>query len=236
MKIAALTVDTDWVPEALMEEVVGTVIPSDIPATYFVTQSYKCLVNCEKAPHANYLHMADLGGALDSALKHCKGAVGHRAHSCVWSERLRALFRERGILYDSSVMMYLESGIRPFRLGARLWELPLYFMDFFHMEYCELSGLRPFDLALFPLEQEGLKIFDFHPIHLFLNTPSLANYAIAKPHYQDVDALRKFVYSGYGTRNLLVDLIRLLRKNEYEFVSLEGINKSLERGRSGFSG
>lgn len=56
---------------------------------------------------------------------------------------------------------------------------------------------------------EGVKVFDFHPIHIFLNTESLDRYERTRPYHQNPSELIKHRYKGYGTRNRLIELLEL---------------------------
>ena len=54
---------------------------------------------------------------------------------------------------------------------------------------------------------KSLKIFDFHPIHVFLNTESLERYESTREFHFNPKELIKHRFKGYGTRNRLQDLI-----------------------------
>jgi len=233
-RFAAISFDTDWAPEEVMDHTLKEILPGEIPATFFVTNSYRCLGGHsdkhEIAPHTNPLALTEeaLLGELDEKLAHCPtGCLGHRGHSLYWTERLRPIFRQKGIKYDSSTMMYLEGDIRPFKIGHDLVELPLFFMDFFHLECCALAGENPFSIDSLHLETNGLKILDFHPIHLFLNTPNIEFYASVKAHYQHPVELSKQKYNGYGIKNCFEDILNRLVQLGYHFATLKNIYQNL---------
>lgn len=231
---AIITLDTDWVPVPIMDYVLDRIIPPDLPATFFVTNSYPELLNSrrheyELAPHTNpvELNEDEITRELERKIALCvKKPSGHRGHSLYWTERLRPLFRDYGIRYDSSTMMYLESDIRPFRVGYDLLQIPLFFMDFFHFEYCGFNGTDPFSLNNLQLEKKGLKVFDFHPIHLYLNTPNLDFYASVKAHYQQPEKLAALRYEGYGIQNFFLDIIDKLQQLGYQFSTLNQVLNS----------
>ena len=56
-----------------------------------------------------------------------------------------------------------------------------------------------------------MKVFDFHPIHVFLNTESLNRYERARPFFQNPKELIKHRYEGYGTRNRFIELLELAK-------------------------
>ena len=57
--------------------------------------------------------------------------------------------------------------------------------------------------------RSGLKVFDFHPIHIFLNTESLERYERTRPIHHNPKELIKHRYSGYGARNQLIELLEM---------------------------
>lgn len=59
----------------------------------------------------------------------------------------------------------------------------------------------------------GLKVFDFHPIHVFLNTESLDRYERTRPLHQNPKELIKHRYQGDGTRSRLIELLELCRQS-----------------------
>ena len=68
--------------------------------------------------------------------------------------------------------------------------MPIYFMDTFNliMKGAEL----PFERDISLLSSDGLKIYDFHPIHIYANTFSLDHYDSFKKHYHDFDWLKEY--------------------------------------------
>ena len=57
--------------------------------------------------------------------------------------------------------------------------------------------------------RKGIKVFDFHPIHVFLNTESLNRYENTRPLHQNPKELIKHRFDGYGTRSRLIQLLQL---------------------------
>ena len=63
----------------------------------------------------------------------------------------------------------------------------------------------------------GLKVFNFHPIHLFLNTEAMERYNNAKPYNNDFPKLKQFVNSDpeNGARTFLKRIVRCAKENGY---------------------
>ena len=58
--------------------------------------------------------------------------------------------------------------------------------------------------------QRGFHVFDFHPIHVFLNTENLSRYERTRLLHQKPDELLKHRYQGKGTRTQLLNLLNLI--------------------------
>jgi hypothetical protein len=57
-------------------------------------------------------------------------------------------------------------------------------------------------------EAPGLLVFNFHPVHLFLNTYSFEQYEAAKPSYKMPEQLREHQNtSSFGVRDALTNLL-----------------------------
>jgi hypothetical protein len=206
MDLVAFTMDTDWSPAGGIEYVLETIVDPRLALTVFCTGRYPALERrplTEIALHYNVDHQG-FEAAYRRAAVELPDAKGARGHSLAMSERLRALYREYGTRYDSSYIMFECQGIVPFLISRNVWEFPIYFMDMFFLEFHE--G----DFALAPtgrqLSGPGLKVLDFHPVHLLLNTPSLEYYHECKGHYHDVDALLRRRYPGRGITTLFLEL------------------------------
>ena len=233
-RVAVVTSDTDWVEEATMKQAHEWLCSLGVPLTYFVTQAYDVLVAdaavpVEIAPHPNFRDTDLLGEEVLRCLEFAPGAVSCRAHSCLWSERLRPILRRYGLKYSSAAMQYLQPGIIPSRIGHELTEIPLFWMDMFHLELCEREGRPPFDLDALGLDRPGLKVLDVHPVHLALNTRSLAHYEKAKMHYHDPERLVECRGEGTGMQTFFHDVVKRLVESGYEFCLLREVTSVLRR-------
>ena len=70
------------------------------------------------------------------------------------------------------------------------------------------------------LNQKGLNIFNFHPVHLFLNTPTLDHYEKCKPNFNQAN-FSDFIHSGPGIRNLFTELCEEIKKSNLETCLLK---------------
>ena len=202
----AFTMDTDWAPPEVVEFVLDEVVDDQLALTVFSTGRYSVLESRPATEVALHYNVEEVGfeRSLRQIADLLPGAIGARGHSLAFSERLRPLYREFGIAYDSSYLMFEQHGIEPFYVARGVWELPIFFMDAFFLEYHE--GRRSSAPNQASLLRRGLKVLDFHPVHLLLNTPSLEYYHSVKQHYQDFDALMDHRFQGWGMRVLFEEI------------------------------
>ena len=57
------------------------------------------------------------------------------------------------------------------------------------------------------LMHSGIKVFDFHPIHVILNTEDLKRYEQTREFHSIPEELLKYQFTGEGTRTMLLDLL-----------------------------
>ena len=76
--------------------------------------------------------------------------------------------------------MYGVQGIRPFLQINGLVEAPVYFADDGYL-YQQEHGKVTFDIDTdLTGSGDGLRVYNFHPIHVFLNSENLARYALGR--------------------------------------------------------
>ena len=208
----AITFDIDWAPVVVVEDTLNLLDQAGVQATLFATHAspiLQAVTAHEMAVHPNFCDAADDAIELDRLLDQYPSAGGVRTHGYHQNSRILDLFVQRGLRYDSSILMFGDRQIRPFRYWNGLIRLPVFWEDDIN---CLVSGA--WDPNELDLEQAGsLHIFDFHPIHVFLNTEHMARYEAAKPHYQDASRLQEFrnpEMSHCGTRVFLKRLLTLI--------------------------
>jgi hypothetical protein len=219
----AVSMDTDWCSCETMDYVLREVVDPRLPLTLFSTDVHASAANrpaTEMALHYNVdnASFADAFRKIADLLPKGRGA---RGHSLAVSERLRASWQEHRIAYDSSFMMYLQDNIVPFPIARGVLELPIYFMDMFAMEY------EGGDFNKFPGADEmcapGLKVLDFHPVHLALNTPSFEYYLANKQWYKDLGQLLNHQYRGYGVRSYFEQVQKWILDGQHACTTCLGV-------------
>jgi hypothetical protein len=95
--------------------------------------------------------------------------------------------------------------LAPWRLWNNIVRVPLYWEDDYH---CVTKNQRNFDKVI--NTNFGLKVFGFHPLHIFLNTESLNRYELVRSFQNNPDKLINYRYTGEGTRSRFVKLLNLI--------------------------
>lgn len=215
-----LSIDIDWAHDAVLEDTIDLIERAAIKACFFVTHDTPLLARLRANPlfelglHPNFDPLLS-GEALRSArdivmdlARVVPEAKVLRSHAMTTSGRWLELYREAGVTHLSNYLMFGDANIHPFRQLNGLVEAPVHFAD---------DGLlfqRAMSAVSFHLDTEllasggGLRVYNFHPIHLFLNAESLDRYGASRPHAGDPNALRRLRFDGDGARTWLSSLLR----------------------------
>ena len=212
-----LTVDIDWATDEVIADTVDLIEEAGVSATWFVTHDTPMISRLRDNPrfelgiHPNFNFLlagdprngADCAAVIDALLSLVPEARSVRSHSMAQSSVLLNMFAERGLTHDCNTFVPEEAGIAlmPWRHWNGMVKVPYFWEDDVRCLSDCASGIA--ELA----QRPGLKVFDFHPIHVFLNTEVLDRYEAARPHLADSAALlEQRAKDCVGTRDLLVEL------------------------------
>jgi hypothetical protein len=217
-----LTFDIDWVVDDVYNDTIDLVEMADVSATLFVTHNTLVLDRLRANPklelgiHPNFNFLLEgdnrNGHNAREVIRLLQAIVPEatsvRSHSMTQSARLMDLFNQMGLTHDVNDFIPVHTGIKlsPWLLWNDLIRIPYLWSDDAH--------------CLYNLEEEitvladgpGLKVFDFHPIHVFLNTESMDRYERTRPLHRKPKELIKHRYEGYGTRSRLIELLELSKQ------------------------
>lgn len=212
-----ISFDIDWADDEVLNDSIELMSSYPAKATWFATHSTKLLEKIQKNeawelglhPNFNRLLEGQGGDSAESIVRNLlsivPGARSIRSHSLVQSSRLAQIFLNVGITHDSNDYIPGYSGIevKPFVLENNLVKAPYIFSD--ELWCVKDYGHEKFESLIY---RPGLRIFDFHPIHIFLNTESLDRYERTRPLHRQPKELIKHRFEGYGTRNRLIELLK----------------------------
>ncbi|MEW6470015.1 MAG: hypothetical protein AB1458_13890 [Bacteroidota bacterium] len=225
--VISISMDMDWAPDEVVRYSLDILDRYGIRATLFMTNK----LGIDVSPHEQGIHpnftSIDFEKHIAERLDDFPGTVGSRSHSFFFTERFRPLYEKYGIEYDSNVMMYRQKDIHPYRIAPWTLEIPIFWMDNF---YIEMEGEYPdYSLAKLDVGSPGYKVFDFHPVHVFLNTCSIKEYQEAKVHYHNPEELKKLRNTRRrGTTDLFVSLLEHIKASNLEVRTLGEISASFK--------
>jgi len=214
-----LTFDTDWMTDVSLQRFLREFpIPGD--GTFFLHDELPSMHSSahELCPHP---FLDDLGRWREALALRAAGLPrpprGVRAHSCVFSHMIGLGLNELGYRYVSQATNLYQRGLTPHRHPWGIWEVPIYYMD--NMDFCMPKNWpedchSPFSSQVIhhALEQDGLYVFDFHPLHIALNTRSLDDYAAVKDSILRNGASPfDLSFPGRGTRTFFLELCAAMR-------------------------
>ena len=214
-----LTFDADWAHDDVIGDVIDLVEGADVPATWFITHHSEILDRLRENPnfeigiHPNFnpLLLGDNSKGRNSAevLEKIKDVVPEatsvRSHSLAQGSLLQQEFLSIGLTHDCNLLIPEQSqfgAIRPFKLWDGMTRVPYFFCDYCRCLYSSSRSMG--DL----MACDGLKVFDFHPIHVFLNTENLVRYEGSRSLHQcPSELLAKRGTDSGGSRELLKTLL-----------------------------
>ena len=196
-------------------------VPIPGAGTFFCTQRYASLdpEAHELCAHPVLAPGADWAAALDASRAEFPDARGFRAHSGVNSHMLAIDLRQRGFEWISAREEAGQREVAPYRDAWGVWHVPIYYMDnmdFSFGDFWPQVEHRPFDRELLEtaVHGEGVYVFDFHPIHLMLNSSSAQAYLERRDRFLAGEPIEALRFEGYGTRDYYDDLLALMAESD----------------------
>lgn len=220
-----LTLDVDWAPDFAIEAVAQILIEKNVKATWFLTHYSTTVEKLKEAGHLfelgvhpNLLPGSTHGEREDAVLAHVKGlvpsAISMRTHGLYQSSNfLVKAAKDYSIAFDVSLFLPRAAHLTPHQLkwgGVKLWRLPYFWEDDSEMfEDVPIWSLSDKRLAV-----PGLRIFDFHPIHVLLNTNKFEIYNALKQEMPisqwTLDFVESHINKGEGPRTLFLEIAEAL--------------------------
>jgi len=207
-----ITLDVDWASDEILGQALALVDELDVPVTLFCTHPTPLLAELDPARfeiawHPNFLQARDDAEIVAEMADWFPEVEGVRSHALYFHSRLAPLYLTRGLRYVAHDLQFAQPGLAPSRHWSGLVNVPGFWEDDVHALY---HG-GDFDPARVDLSAPGLKVFDFHPIHLALNTDTMARYEDARADIEARRPLTAHVNPGSGSRTLLRAVVERLR-------------------------
>jgi hypothetical protein len=234
----SLTFDSDWISNSQLETLaLHETIPGS--GTFFCTEHYEYFDKHKEMFEVSIHPTFDDFSKMHDLISDMRNAInpectGFRAHSLAYTQMLGIYLNKNGFNYVSQATYLNKTGLTPYRHPWGIWEFPIYYMDSMDVTFSENWPdffYKPFNPDIIDnavkADDNELFVFDFHPIHLLLNTPDRMYYAKMKAkgaeNLDESDA-----YPHYGIRDFYVDLVKAMKNKGIESKSLIEIFKRLK--------
>ena len=221
-----LTFDIDWVADWILEETISILKAHQVKATFFATHESKLLNSLDPKQFEIGLHpnFEKLDGQIDfNTIRELKklypNAVGMRSHTLFFSSRLIPILTELDIKYESNIFLFQHEGLHTVTRAEELKSIPFNWSDDKHIEL----GYRFTTDNMPSFDNDGLNIFNFHPIHVFLNTKNQIQYNKSRSDFNSSELFKHKNGDDDGTKNMLISLCKSVEELGLESKILKSL-------------
>lgn len=223
-----ITIDIDWASDEVLSWTIDLIESVNIPATWFVTHPTPLLRRLRENPnfelgiHPNFnnlLLFQDTSNGrtaeeiIERLMNFVPNAVSVRSHSLTQSSVLTDLFSKFGLTHECNILIpnafEFGTNVVPYLHWNNMIKVPHIWEDDVALYY-DFSG----ENLKRTIAIKGLKVFDFHPIHLFLNTEKDVRYNSARKFLKDFEKLKSLINQDYGTRNEFLTIVENFTKKQ----------------------
>ena len=224
-----IEIDVDWAHDDVIADTVELISEFGVETTWFATHKSAALDNIrnhadfEIGIHPNFMPLlrgdSSLGASYDEVIDRLcdiyPEAKCSKGHALVDSSAIISHLTSAGITHDNT--MFIDAPVMrplaPWRLWTGMVRAPLCWED----DYACVSPYKDTFSKLLK-DESGLKIFGFHPLHVYLNTESLDRYERVKEFSSDPAKLKDMRYEGTGTRTRFIELLKAV--SEYKVARI----------------
>ena len=222
------TCDIDWAPEEVIDDTLSLFNEYGVKCTVFATGKSSVLKNCDRFlfeigihPNFNSLLEGDLSRNATMIISDLKElypeAKGIRSHSLVNGSYFFNKFVQLGFAYEANTILpYMEIN-PPWKDWYGLWHISFNWEDDVHFAYN-----KEYEDLEIPISSNNLTIFNFHPVHIYLNTENEKRYLSAKQFYKEPKKLIELRNKSEinGARDALLSLLQTVKNNKMETKTL----------------
>jgi hypothetical protein len=228
-----ITADLDYCPQQVLDFFSDIVHDYGYKVTFFMTHKLSVRSEHELALHPFFTDFKRIESVLDHLRDMFPKSIGIRTHRLRTADDWFLLYEKKGIQYDSSFLLTNRTILPYYLYGVRsggLLEIPIYFSDDLHLwfprRFPPVTTRRMLNVAD---RNRQSYVFAWHPIHVFLNTSTLAHYCKAKQFTREIDKLERYRNSGKGVRTLFVSFLESLRQKDANPLTLSQINGKVRK-------
>jgi hypothetical protein len=211
----------------MIDSVVEDLVSANVKATFFVTHDSPAVQRLRDYPdlfelgiHPNFLPNSSHGKTASEVLDYCMklvpDATSMRTHALVQSGHiLGEVVNNTPIEVDLSLLLPEMPNLQMIELP--LPQRPLLRLPYYWEDDLETYRENPVWNLAKHIPVSGLKIFDFHPVFIYLNSADLAPYNEMKKigHLADLtpEQVAPFVNEGEGAKTMFRELVDYLSEH-----------------------
>lgn len=226
----SLTADVDWAPDYAVDDYVSIIADAGMQASVYATHDSDALRGIDDVievglhpdntrPHPEH----GLNRKILDLKELYPSAVGVRCHRNFFGQNIAQQAVAADLTYDASVFLWQHPHLRPWKDQYGLIRMAYNWEDGIQADY----GL-PWDMSHVPFDGPGMKVFNFHPIFVYLNCPNDDYRRKVVSDYKDLtsapkDKIEPLIYQGYGARNFLIDMLTELKSRGARCVRLQDV-------------
>jgi hypothetical protein len=189
----AITIDVDWAPDFAIRHAAETLINNNVPCTWFITHRSQAIDELREHPslfelgiHPNFLDGSSHGNSIDEVIEHTldivPDATTTRSHALYQSAPILDALIQRGLKVDVSLLLPNASSleaVRYYSQSGSLLRIPYCYEDCLELN----NPNTKWQFSAATLQESGMRVFSFHPIHIYLNSASHRTYQTVKDKY-----------------------------------------------------
>lgn len=230
--VFVFTTDIDWASEHCIRTLLDAMAERGVTPTAFATHRSEALDAAARngdvgiGLHPNFLPGSSHGETREQVIDHIfdlfPDARCFRSHAMVDDTHISIAMKERDILYDSNLCLYLQPGLVPLHHWTGIPRFPMFWADDIHWRRGGEFRLAPYEDLFF---SPGLKIIGVHPFMYTLNLSDHETYTRMKPKYRTLDAAEAETLRspGPGSQTFLLELIDTVHARGFRFTTLDDL-------------
>ncbi len=239
-----LTLDIDWAPDCAINMVSDMLIKKSLKATWFVTHDSPAIRRLfeyselfDFGLHPNFLPGSTQGRDEREIISFLRTILPEskimRTHALVQSSLLLNMaVDDFGVETDVSLFLPETPNIRPHFIYFGHSQKSLLRIPYFWEDDTEMyNPFKSWDFSSSKYHVEGLKVFDFHPMYIYLNSNSMHQYKELKklgPIYAlDEDAISPFINNdSRGVKNLFDSFTEFIIDKQKDNFTISDISSA----------
>ena len=238
-----LTFDVDWCGDEVLYNTLDIIENADISATFFMTHETPIIhkmrnnKNIELGIHPNFCKLLAGESSSDGSnymdifqriLRFIPEARSFRSHALTVNSHILLACDKLGITHESNLYIpkYLSAAIKPHKyIDSKLIRVPFFWEDDIHCMELSNGLAAGWDVHDWLMCDTDPRVFNFHPIHVFLNTEDMSRYEAARAFFNDYGQLKTFINPSafHGAGVFLRNLIREAKEMKLQFSKVSDI-------------